>query len=262
MSHVDEYDAAMLAAMDLIWGEGFMAPGGEGHVDRLVAGLDLRGKRLLDIGAGQGRPACLFAKKYGATVLGTDLEQHLVQRARARADREGLAHRVSFLCVESGPLDFADGSFDCIVSSGAMTQIDDKLAMYRECLRVLKPGGALRCYDWMKPPGPYSEHMRYWFELEGLSYAMRTPDEHRVLLREAGFVDVHQIDKSAWYQVAARAEHRRLAGPLRNAIASLLGDETAAHFIENWRALTVVCDRGEMLQVYTQARKAREPEAT
>lgn len=27
MAHVDEYDETMLAAMDLIWGEGFMAPG-------------------------------------------------------------------------------------------------------------------------------------------------------------------------------------------------------------------------------------------
>jgi hypothetical protein len=36
MDHVDEYDESMLAAMDLIWGEGFMAPGGEGNVDLLV----------------------------------------------------------------------------------------------------------------------------------------------------------------------------------------------------------------------------------
>ncbi len=27
MDHVDKYNEAMLAAMDLIWGEGFMAPG-------------------------------------------------------------------------------------------------------------------------------------------------------------------------------------------------------------------------------------------
>ena len=50
MAHVDEYDETMLAAMDLIWGEGFMAPGGEGNVDLLVKGLDLAGKQLLDIG--------------------------------------------------------------------------------------------------------------------------------------------------------------------------------------------------------------------
>jgi hypothetical protein len=51
----------MLAAMDLIWGEGFMASGGEGNIDRLVKGLDLAGKNLLDSGCGQGRPACVLA---------------------------------------------------------------------------------------------------------------------------------------------------------------------------------------------------------
>ena len=52
----------MLDAMDLIWGEGFMAPGGEGHVDRMVAGLDLEGRRVLDIGCGQGRPAPIWRR--------------------------------------------------------------------------------------------------------------------------------------------------------------------------------------------------------
>jgi phosphoethanolamine N-methyltransferase len=245
----------MLAAMDLIWGEGFMAPGGEGHVDRMVAGIELRGRRLLDIGCGQGRGACILAEKYGAFVVGTDLEAHLIQRATARAQSCGVAGQTAFHTVEPGPLSFADESFDCIVISGAMTQIEDKLAMYGECRRVLKPGGTLSCYDWMKPPGPFSEDMLYWFELEGLTYAMRTPQEHLQLLDEAGFEALLLEDKSDWYRDKAREEYRQLAGPLRAQLVDLLGEATAAHFIEDWRALTVVCDRGEMLQVYTRASK-------
>jgi phosphoethanolamine N-methyltransferase len=255
MAHSDEYTEAMIAALDLVWGEGFMAPGGEGHVQRMVAGLNLKGARVLDIGCGQGRPACLLAAQYGAAVVGTDLESHLIQRARRRAEAEGVSDSIRFEVVAPGPLAFADESFDCVVISGALTQIEDKLGMYRECLRVLRPGGTLSCYDWMKPPGPFSPDMLYWFELEGLTYAMRTPDEHLELLAAAGFAAPRLEDKSAWYTARARDEYISLAGPLRPRLTALLGEANAAHFVENWRMLAQVCERGELLQFYTRAHK-------
>jgi hypothetical protein len=41
----------------------------------------------------------------------------------------------------------------------------------------------------MKGDGPYSADMHYWFEMEGLTYAMETLGAHRRLLDEAGFVE-------------------------------------------------------------------------
>jgi DNA-binding transcriptional ArsR family regulator len=136
-----------------------------------------------------------------------------------------------------------------------MTQVEDKLSMYRECLRVLKPRGTLSCYDWMKPLGPISADMRYWFELEGLSYALRTPDEHIALLTQAGFVAADYRDKSAWYRCESAMEHARMAGELRPALLNLLGEEEADHFTEAWRMLALLCEKGELLQVYTRARR-------
>ncbi len=51
------------------------------------------------------------------------------------------------------------------MSSGGVTQIADKQEIFSECLRVLKPGGHFRCYDWMKSEGEYSQDMQYWFEM-------------------------------------------------------------------------------------------------
>jgi ubiquinone/menaquinone biosynthesis C-methylase UbiE len=90
MSQVDEYSATSIVAMGFIWGEGFMAPVGEGNVDNLVSGIDLLGKQVLDIGCGLGRPACILAKKYGAYIVGTDIEEHLVERSTRRAANLGL----------------------------------------------------------------------------------------------------------------------------------------------------------------------------
>ncbi|MDO8860138.1 methyltransferase domain-containing protein [Haliea sp. E1-2-M8] len=253
MSHRDEYDTAMLAAMNLIWGEGFMAPGGVGHVEKLVAGLALADQRLLDIGCGQGMPACLLAERHGARVVGTDLEHHLVRRSRSRAERLGVADRATFLTVQPGPLCFADGSFDVVISTGAFTQVEDKLGMFRECYRVLRPGGKLRCYDWMRSGDGYSDAMRRWLKLEGLTYAMETAAGQAALLTEAGFGDVQVMDASAWYRAAVRREYEALTGPLRQPLTALLGADQAVHFIDNWRASCDVCERGEMRQVYMRA---------
>ena len=255
MSHSDEYTDAMLAAMDLIWGEGFMAPGGEGHVAQMLRGLELQGARVLDIGCGQGMPAMIVAQRYGATVVGTDLERHLLRRARARAVDAGLQDAVSFVQVAPGPLDFADASFDLVMISGALTQVADKLAMYRECRRVLKPGGTLSCYDWMKPAGALSATMLRWFELEGLTYELRTPEEHLALLAEADFAEAACRDKSDWYRRESAREYRRLRDALQPRLQALLGAEETDEFIESWRLLAGLCARGELLQVYTRARK-------
>jgi phosphoethanolamine N-methyltransferase len=255
MEHENEYHDGMVAMLELVWGEGFMAPGGEGNVAKMVEGLDLEGRRVLDIGCGLGGPACILAEKYAAHVVGTDLEAPLIERARRRAAAFGVADRTRFEVVHAGPLGFEDESFDLVMSSGGLTQIADKLGIFRECLRVLKPGGCFSAYDWMKSEGEYSEDMRYWFELEGLSYSMETPAGQRALLSDVGFEDVLVKDRSAWYRAEARSEYERIRTRDYVRLVELIGKAAADHAVENWRAMLVVCDKGEMLQVYSRARR-------
>jgi len=255
MEHVDEYNEAMITCLDMIWGEGFMAPGGEGNIDNIVEGFDLRGKKILDIGCGQGRPACYLAEKYGAYVVGTDLEKALIDRSKQRAKEMFLSDQTSFKLVKPGPLNFADESFDYVISSGAFTQISDKLSMYKECLRVLKPSGILSCYDWMKSPGEYSKDMLYWFELEGLTYAMETIEKHRELFLEAGFSKTTLTDRSPWFRKKIKHELELLKTEYYPKIVDLIGLKEAEKFVEDWRITAVVCEKKEMLQVYSRAHK-------
>lgn len=255
MSHEIEYDEAMITSLELIWGQGFMAPGGEGHVRKMVKGIETQNKRLLDIGTGLGGPAFILSEKYGIHVVGIDIEKHLIEIAKKRAIELGLEKNTDFKFVKPGPLDFPDESFDIVLSSGAFTQVAKKKEMYQECLRVLKPGGHLTCYDWMKPEGDYSEDMLYWFELEGLTYAMETPERHAELLEEVGFSNVEILDASEWYRKQAKEEYSLLKGALGPKIVKLLGQENGEHFMETWRAMVVVCDKGEMLQVYARGQK-------
>ena len=56
-AHDNEYHDNMVAMLELIWGEGYMAPGGADNVARMLEGIETRGKRVLDIGSGIGGPA-------------------------------------------------------------------------------------------------------------------------------------------------------------------------------------------------------------
>jgi phosphoethanolamine N-methyltransferase len=62
--HPHDYDTAMLEMLDIIWGDGFMSPGGPQAVRETLEGIDLRGKSVLDIGcesAGWTRSWCRWA---------------------------------------------------------------------------------------------------------------------------------------------------------------------------------------------------------
>ena len=104
MEHEAEYHDAMITMLELIWGTGFMVPGGEGNVDKLMDGLDVRGKRVLDFGCGIGGPAFVVVQKFGGYVVGTDLEAQLIDRAERRAVDLGLTDRTEFRVVKAGQI--------------------------------------------------------------------------------------------------------------------------------------------------------------
>lgn len=255
MTHEIEYPDEMIAMLEIIWGPGFMAPGGEGNIANLVEGLDVRDKKVLDIGCGIGGPAFLLAEKYGAHVVGIDIEPELIERAQRRARELGIDSRCEFLLVEPGPWPFADESFDLVASSGVIMQIDDKQQIFEEALRVLKPGGAITAYDWMKPEREYSEEMLYWFKMERLTYSMKTFAEYEALLRDAGFVDVELADRSDWYRRKVADEYEQIRTDLYPIMLESLGKEEADHFVENWRAMMVVCEKGDVFQGYYRGQK-------
>ena len=245
----------MVTMLELIWGQGYMAPGGPGNVAKLLDGACPRGKRILDIGCGIGGPALEMARSHDAEVVGIDLEQPLIDRANLAAHRFGMTGQCTFQVVEAGPLPFDDESFDIVVSSGALTQTDDKASLLGEACRVLRPGGHMTCYEWMKSDAELSDDMRYWFKLEELTYEMETLEQFGRHFENAGFVEVVTTDASDWYRKEARREYELIKGSLYDKLVELLGSDVAEHFVEDWRAMTVVCDSGEMRQGYCRGRR-------
>ncbi len=259
MAHEIEYNDAMTTMLELIWGVGFMAPGGEGNIANLIEGLEIRDRRILDIGCGIGGPAFVLASKYGAYVVGTDIEPQLIEQARLRAEELGMGSSCELVTVDPGPMTFPDESFDVVLSTGVIMQIENKREIFEEALRVLKPGGILTCYDWMKPEGEYSEDMHYWFKMERLTYSMKTFPEYEAMLQDAGFIDIELTDRSEWYRQRVQEEYEQIRSELYPRMVELLGKQEADHFVENWRAMKVVCEKGDVYQGYYRARKPGGP---
>ncbi len=142
-----------------------------------------------------------------------------------------------------------------VFAKDSWIHIADKRGFFAEVFRVLRPGGMLAAGDWLRGLEPFSRDMAYFFEMEGLTYHMDTLENYGGMLRDSGFVDVALSDISDCYRAQAREEYERMKGPLRRAILETLGPEKQAHFVENWRALCVVLDTGELRPGRLRARK-------
>jgi len=109
---------------------------------RMLALLgDVRGRRVLDLGCGEGGYARELASR-GATVVAVDGSERLVEVARRRAEAAGLA--VEHHSRNANALDgLADGDFDLVLAAMSLMDVEDYPGAIREAHRVLRPGGAL-----------------------------------------------------------------------------------------------------------------------
>lgn len=248
------YDDALVVLLEAVWGEGYLSPGGPEEVRAILAGVELAGKAVLDLGCGTGGITRFLAETLRpATIVGVDVEAGVIARAAARS---GGVPGLSYRTVTPGPLPFADASFDLVFSKDAMVHIADKEALFAELHRLLRPGGLLAASDWMSGhDGPVSPAMAYYLEQEGLGFGMASAARYRAALERAGFADVAITDRNDWYRGQARAEHAALSGPLYERLAAKVGKAFLDHEIEVWRAMTVVVDSGELRPGHLRARK-------
>jgi phosphoethanolamine N-methyltransferase len=259
LSEPGEYDPAMLELLQLLWGDGFLSPGGSDELERLFEGSDIGGCAVLDIGCGLGAIDELLVTRFGAgTVVGVDIDPSLVAGMQRRVERAGLSNRIHGVNVDGSALPFDAAAFDVVFSKDSMVQIPDKPRIYADVLRVLRPGGQFIASDWLRGgTGSYSAEMMEFFRLEGIAYNMVTLEESAAALAAAGFVDVEIRDRHAWYLDLAQKELAALEGPLNSVVAGRIGEERARHFVDDWRQLVVVVKRGELRPGHLKAAKPR-----
>ena len=102
---------------------------------------DLAGCRVLGLASGGAQQMPVFAA-HGAVCTVLDYSPRQLQSEREVAAREG--YDIEIVRADmSQPLPFADGSFDMIFHPVSNCYIEEVLPLWRECFRVLRPGGRL-----------------------------------------------------------------------------------------------------------------------
>ncbi len=251
-----EYSEDFICRLELAFGEGFLSPGGQEEVAKIVEGINLKNKIVLDIGTGIGGPACLLIEEHGAEkVIGIDVEEPVLRIAAKTVANRGLQDQVILQKVDPGPLPFDDNSFDIVFSKDSIIHIPDKLALFKEVYRTTRPGGWVIMSDWYCSEKPFTEEMKQWLKTIGLSFAM-TPIQHDgSFMQQAGFIDCKTLDRNQWFTKLSKDVVTRLKGPYYEKMVAALGEEGAQDWISRAQMRAVISEQGQLRPGHLRGRK-------
>ena len=149
------------------------------------------GMVILDVGSGQGGPACFLARAFACRVLGVELSSVGHAAAEARARQAGLGDRVKFRHGDIHTVDLPAGEFDIVLSLDVWCHIPRRAALLQRCAQLLRPGGRLAFYDQVdrrRRPAAERRHLDLLWRFAGLE----TPASYLRAVAVAGLQVVWQ----------------------------------------------------------------------
>jgi sterol 24-C-methyltransferase len=111
--------------------------------------LGLRpGMRVIDLGCGVGGPMRHIARTSGAHVTGVNINGYQIDKARRYTRREDLEHRCELIEADFLHVPRPDASFDAAYAIEATCHAPDKVSVFSEVARLLRPGAPFAVCEW------------------------------------------------------------------------------------------------------------------
>src|SRR3954469_2940427 len=172
-------------------------------------------ERVLDVGCGAGA-ALAPASERVASAVGIGLSPAMAERAQASAPRAEV--RVG----DATSLDFADGSFDVVLSAFTVFFMPDPTAALQEWRRVLAPDGRIVLSTWGTPD-------RRWQKWERSLRGSFVPDMQPTLARELGaeLAVLDRFNEPEKVEAELEAAGFTIEDVSQHAIELVFGDEQA-----------------------------------
>jgi ubiquinone/menaquinone biosynthesis C-methylase UbiE len=106
-------------------------------------------QRVLDLGCGTGVAARAIGQNPAFTgkLTGIDVSPYLIAAAQRLSEEEGMGGRIAFQVGDSRSLDLPAEQFDAVIAHTLVSHVDDPLAVLKEAVRLVKPGGLVSIFD-------------------------------------------------------------------------------------------------------------------
>ena len=165
--------------------------GGRQATDNLLGQLGFsESDHILDVGCGLGGASRYIADKLGNRVTGIDLTREYIDVGKVLCAWVGLDKQV---CLHQGSalsMPFADAIFDGAIMLHVGMNIENKLGLFTEIHRVLRPGASIGVYDVMRINEGELVYPVPW-ATEDITSKLATADQYGQALTNAGF-DAHE----------------------------------------------------------------------
>jgi len=149
---------------------------------------------VLDLGAGPGQATIELKRRYKSSqVVALDVAEGMLREARRR---QTLLRRFQRICADAAALPLRDGTADLVFSNLMLQWCNEPDAVFRECRRVLKPGGLLTFTTF--GPDTLVELRRAWASADERTHVNRFIDMHDLgdaLLRAGLAEPVMDVDR-------------------------------------------------------------------
>lgn len=158
------------------------------------------GEVVLDLGSGPGMDCFLAASRVGKTgrVIGVDMTPDMLDRARQNATR-GDYSNVEFRLGEIENLPVADNSVHVVISNCVINLCPDKIRVFSEIYRVLRPGGRLMVSDIVLEK-ELPENLKNSIEAyAGCIAGAALKGDYLQVIHTAGFLDVKVVGDTTSY---------------------------------------------------------------
>lgn len=245
---------------DSIWGarndigqQSFITPD---YIDRMIMLLGIGpGTHVLDVGSGTGGPAVYLANATGCRVSGVEINEVGVQTSTRLIGNAGLQDRVTVTQGDASDLPFADGTFDLAISLNVMNVFEDKERVFREVLRVLRPGGRWAFLTGTFRMGPEDadarERLRRGYLIPQFYDSL---DEYKRKLWNSGFRidEAIEIIGDFWVQVKRWGDAYRTH---RDAVAAEQGAENTDYHIDYFETYLALVEAGKAANHLVVARR-------
>jgi ubiquinone/menaquinone biosynthesis C-methylase UbiE len=165
------------------------------------------GLKILDVGCGTGLFCREIAKRSAdSEVRGLDFSYNQLRRALVYKKKEGMEN-LHFAHGLAARLPFADGSFNRVLTTGAMHFFGDFGAFFKEAHRVLAPGGIFVAesyisYDYKPADSRVIRQIQKRARKAGVHFFSR--EEVVGLASGAGFNDIGYVEKGIAFFLTAR----------------------------------------------------------